>query len=137
MGSFDKIARDMFEGSVERKKDEGRVDVCEHENNGEGTVQEETDGFVGDVKILQEAVEHSFGTEDGLPGIAADEIADPQGNDDELVEKVLANAGVERHEIRDGVAEQQRKQSYSGGDTHGAEKNLRVDGLLKKFGVVL
>src|SRR4029077_10396351 len=46
VGSFDEIARDMFERSVERKKDEGRVDVREHENNGEGAVEEEADGCV-------------------------------------------------------------------------------------------
>ena len=49
VGSFDEIARNMFEGSVERKKDEGRIDVREHENYGEGAVEEKADGFVSDV----------------------------------------------------------------------------------------
>ncbi len=56
MRGFDEIARDVFERGVERKEDERRVNVREHENDGEGAVEEKANWLFGDVKVLEEAV---------------------------------------------------------------------------------
>jgi len=100
---FDKVARDVFERSIERQEDERRVDVREGEDNGEGAVEEEADWLVGDVEILQKAVEDAVGAENGFPGLPADEIADRQRNNDQLVEKFFARTGVKGHVVGERV----------------------------------
>ena len=137
VGGFDEIAWDVFEGGVEGKEDEGRVDVSEHEDDGEGTVEEKADGFPGDVKVLEEAVEDALGSEDGFPGIAADEIANPERNDDELIEKIFAGAGVKGHEVGQRIPEEEGEKGDTGGDAHGAEEHFDVDGILEELGVIL
>ena len=57
---------------------------------------------------MQEAVEHAVAAENGFPGVAANEIADPQRDDDELIEDFFARAGVERKIVGERIAEQQR-----------------------------
>ena len=123
---FDERARDVFERRVDGKKNKRRVDVREHENYGERAVEKNADGFVRDVQILQEAIEDAVAAENGFPGVAANEIADPQRDDDELVEQFFARAGVEGEEIRERVAEQERKKGHGGGDAHGAQEDLDV-----------
>ena len=76
-------------------------------------------------KVLEEAVENAVGAENGFPGVAADEIADPEGNDDELIEKIFAKTRVEGHVVGEGVAEEQREKRDAGGDAGGAEQELR------------
>ena len=49
---------------------------------------------MSDVQVLEKAVEDSVAAEDGFPGVAADEIADPQRNDDQLIEQFFAWAGL-------------------------------------------
>src|SRR5882762_9004436 len=97
----------MLERSVDGKKDERRVDVREHEDNGEGTVQKKADGFARDVQILEKAVEHAIAAEDGFPGIATNEVAHPQRHDHKLIQEFLARTGVEGEIVRERVAEEQ------------------------------
>ena len=40
---FDERAGDVFERGVDRKKNKGRVDVREHQDDGEGAVEKEAD----------------------------------------------------------------------------------------------
>ncbi len=77
----------------------------EHDNDGQGAVEKCRDWAVGDVQILQKAVEDTVGAENGFPGIAANEIADPERDDDQLVEEFFARAGVEGQEISERVTE--------------------------------
>ena len=95
------------------------------EDDGEGAVEEKTDGSAGDVEVLEEAVEDAVGAENGFPGVAADEIADPERNDDELIEKIFANARVEGHEVGERIAEREREQRDAGGDAQQCGKELR------------
>ena len=94
---FDERARDVLERGVNRKKDEWRVDVGEHQDDGEGAVEEKADGLVREMQILEEAVEHAVAAENCFPGVAADQIADPQRHDDELIEQILC---ARRREMR-------------------------------------
>src|SRR5712672_2878041 len=127
----------MLERSVDGKKDERRVDVREHEDNGKGAIEKEADWFVRDAQILEKAVEHAIAAEDGFPGVTADEIADPQRHDHKLIEEFLARTGVEGEIVRERVAEEQRAEGYGAGDACGAEKNLKVQGIGKQCAVVL
>jgi hypothetical protein len=127
----------MFERGVQREENEGRVNVGEHEDDGEGAVEEEADGLAGDVEVLKKTVEDAVGAEDGLPGIASDEVADPQRNDNKLIEKLLAYTSVERHVVGKGIAKEERKEHDAGGDARSAEEDFDVHGILKKFGVIL
>jgi len=47
---FNERAGNMFERSVDGKKNERRVDVSEHENYSEGAVEKSGDGAVSDVE---------------------------------------------------------------------------------------
>jgi hypothetical protein len=96
----------VFERGVNRKKNKGRVDVGEHERNCKRRVEKRRDWAVSDVQVLEKAVEDSVAAENGFPGVAADEIADPQRHDDQLVEEFLARAGVKREVIGERVAEE-------------------------------
>src|SRR5271157_545294 len=96
---FDERAWDVFEGGVNRKEDERRVNVGEHEDNGERTVQQKADGLVSDMRVLEEAVEDSFAAQNCFPGVAADQIADPERDDDELIEQFFACAGMKREVV--------------------------------------
>jgi hypothetical protein len=111
--------------------------VSEHEDDGEGTIEEEADGLAGEMKILEKRVEDTVGTENGLPGIAANEIADPKRDNDELVEKLLAAAGMKGKIVSERIAEKEREKHDAGGDAHGAEKNFKIDGIFEQFGIVL
>src|SRR5215471_5607786 len=119
------------------RKTKRRVDVGAHEDDGEGAVEKEADGLFGDVKILQETVENAVGAENGLPGVSANEIADPERNDDELIEEFLPDAGFERHEIGQRIAEEQGEEGDARGDAHGAEKDFEINGIVEELGVVL
>src|SRR5882762_3987723 len=116
----------MFKRRVDGKKDERRVDVREHENNGEGTVQKKADRFARDVKILEQAVQHSVAAQDCFPGVAANEVADPQRHDHELIQEFLARTSVEGEVVREWVAEEQRAECHGTGNARGAQKNLKV-----------
>ena len=85
----------MLEGGIDRKENERCVDVREHEDDGERAIQEEADGFVRDVQVLQKAVQHAVASENGFPGVTADEIADPKRYDNELIEEFFSRASVE------------------------------------------
>ncbi len=125
----------MFERGVNGQKDEGRVNVREHQDDSEGAVEKETDWdqrdvvdmkemqkgrmmlekflepeqAAGDVSELQDSVEHAVAAKDGLPGVAADKIAGPERNDYELVEQIFPFGGVERQVIRERVAQKERE----------------------------
>jgi hypothetical protein len=127
----------VFERSVQRKEDKRRVDVGEHEDDGEGAVEKEADGLFGDVKILEKTVENAVGAENGFPGVSANEIADPERNDDELIEELPPGAGFEGHEIGQRIAEEQGEEGDTRGDAHGAEKDFEINGIMEELGVVL
>jgi len=137
LGGFDERAGNVLEGGVDGEKNERRVNVREHEDDGEGTVEEERDRFVGEMKILEEAVEDAFAAENGFPGVAADEIADPQGNDDKLVEQFLAGAGMKRKVVGERVAEEQGAEGHRCGDAHGAQEDFEIDGLREESFVIV
>jgi hypothetical protein len=92
---------------------------------------------VRDVEVLEKAVENTVGAKNGFPGVGANEIADPQRNDDELIQKFLTAAGVEGKIVRERIAEKKRENSDRSGDTHGAEENFEVDGVFQERGVIL
>ena len=127
--SFDERAGDVFERGVNRKEDEWRVDVGEHEDDGEGAVEQEADRGGGDMEILQEAVEDAVAAENCFPGVAAHEIADPQRDDDELIEDFLARAGVKGKIVGQRITEQQGAERDGGGDAHAAEQDFGVNGI--------
>ncbi len=137
LGGFDEMARDVFEGSVERKEGERGINVGEGENDGERAIKEKANRLLGDVKVLQEAVEDAVRTQDGFPGVTADEIADPEGNDDELIEKIFANHSVKGHVIGEGVAEKEREHGDAGGDAGSAKKDFGINGIVEELGVIL
>src|SRR5882757_7033846 len=116
----------MLKRGVYGKKNKWRVDVREHEDNGKGTVEKKADRFARDVQILEKAVEHSIAAQDGFPGVAANEVADPQRHDHELIQKFLARSGVEGEVVRKRVAEEQRAECHGTGNARGALKNLKV-----------
>src|SRR5882762_627646 len=90
---FDKRAGDVFECRIDGKKNERGVDVREHENDGERAVEKERNGLMGEMQVLQEAIENAFAAENGFPGVTAHQVTHPQRNDDELVEQLFASAG--------------------------------------------
>jgi len=137
MRGFDERTRDVLERSVDGKKDKGRVDVREHEDDGERAVEQSGQRLVCDVEILQEAVQHTVCTKDGFPRVTADEIADPQWDDHELVEKFFARAGVEGEEIRERKAEKERKNCDRSRDAHGAEKDRGVQRIFEELGILV
>src|SRR6267142_3489551 len=102
----------MLERSVDGKKDERRVDVREHENNGEGTVEKKADRFAREVQILEKAVEHAIAAQDGFPSVTANEVADPQRYDHELIQEFLARTSVEGEVVRERIAEEQRAERH-------------------------
>ena len=127
LGGFDQRTGNVFERGVDREENERSVDVREHEDHGEGAVEKEAERFAGDVEVLKEAVEDAFAAEDGFPGVTANQVADPERDDDELVEEFFAGAGVERNEIRERVAEEDRKERDRSGYAHGAEEDAGVE----------
>src|SRR5579864_929608 len=133
---FDEWARDVFERRVDGEEDERRVDVREDEDDRERAVEEKADRFMRDVKILEKTVEDAVAAKDGFPRIAANEIADPEWNDDELIEEFFACAGMEGEIVRKRIAEEERQKRNGSRDAHGAEKNFRVDGIGEKCSVV-
>jgi hypothetical protein len=92
---------------------------------------------VRDVEVLEKAVENTVGAENGFPGITANEIADPQRNDDELIQKLLTATGVEGKIVGERIAEKERENSDRSGDAHGAKENFEVDGIFQERGVIL
>src|SRR3984957_8021337 len=108
----------------------------EHEDHGEGAVQKKTDRLVSDMEVLEKSVENSFATEDCFPSVAADQIADPERNDDELVQQFLARAGMKREVVGERVAEENGTERYRGCDAHGAQENLGVQRIGEEFLVI-
>jgi hypothetical protein len=111
--------------------------VSEHEDDGEGAIQKEANGLVREVEVLEKAVENAVGAENGFPCVAANEIADPQGNDDELIEEFFTAASVEGKIVGERIAEKKRENGDRSGDTHGAKENFEIDGVFEKGGVIL
>src|SRR2546428_74997 len=104
MRSFDERTGYVLERGVDGKKRKRRVDVCEHENDRERAVEEEDNGFVREMQVLEKTVEDPVAAKNGFPGVTPDEIADPQRHDDKLVEKFLAGMGVKGQVVSKGVA---------------------------------
>ena len=133
---FDERARDVFERRVDGKKNERRVNVRQHEDDGEWAVEKEADRVVREVQILQKAVEHAVAAENRFPSVTANQIADPERNDDELIEEFFARAGVERQKIGERIAEEERAKRNGGGDAHRAKKYFDVNGFVNERAVI-
>src|SRR6267154_179781 len=97
----------MLERGVDGKKNEWRVDVREHENNGEGAVEKKADRFAREVQILEKAIEDAIAAQDGFPGIAANEVAHPQRHNYKLIQEFLARTGVKGEIVRERIAEEE------------------------------
>jgi hypothetical protein len=124
---FNERAGNVLERGIDGKEYERRIDVREHEDHSEGAVEKETDGFVGDVEILEKTVEHAVAAENGFPGVAAYQIADPERDNHELVEEFLARAGVEGKIVRERIAEKKGAEGHGSSDARGAQENLEVE----------
>src|ERR1035438_3559796 len=96
----------------------------EHHDHRERTVKQETNRLMSEVQILQETVKHPVASQDGFPRIATDEVAHPERDDHQLIEKFFARPAVKRQIVSERVAKKQRKQCHQSGDTHRSEKNL-------------
>src|SRR5580700_8103949 len=108
----------------------------QHEDHGEGAVEQKTDGLVSDMEVLEKAVEDAFAAEDCFPSIAADQITDPERDDDQLVQQFFARAGMKREVVGQRVAKEKSTEHYRGGDAHGAEENLGVERIGEEFLVI-
>ena len=137
MGSFDEISGNVFERRVNRKKREWSVDVREGEDYRERAIEEKFDGMMRDVEILQEAVEHAIASKDCFPGVTAHEIASPERDDHELIEKVFSFRCVKREEISERVSEKQREQGNGGGDANRSKKDRDVNRVANQLNVIL
>src|SRR5260370_28722591 len=137
MRGFDQRARYVLEGRVDGQKNERRVDVRQHENDGERAIEKERDGLVCEMQVLQKAIEDAFAAKNGFPRVTPYQIAHPKGNDDKLVEQFFARARMKREVVGQRVTKQQGTQRHRGGDTHGAQEDFGVDGLGKESGVIL
>jgi hypothetical protein len=60
---------------------------------------------VGDVEILEKSVEDTVAAENGFPGVSTNQVADPQRNNDQLIEEFFARASVEGQEIGERITE--------------------------------
>ena len=133
---FEKWARNVFERGVNRQEDKRSVDMGEHQDYCEGAVEKGGYRFTRDVEVLQEAVEDAIAAENRFPGISADQITDPERNDDELIEKFFARTRVKREEVRERITQNNRKQRDGTGDARRAAEHLQIDWILKESGVV-
>jgi hypothetical protein len=119
----------VFKRGVDGEENEWCVDVREHEDYCERAVEKKADRFVSDVRVLKEAVEDAFAAENCFPCVAANEIANPERHDDELIEQFFARARMKREVIGKRIAEKQRTEHHGGGDAHGAEEDFGVQGI--------
>src|SRR6267154_4138150 len=119
----------MLKRGVYGKKNEWRVDVREHENNGEWAIEKKVDRFAREVQILEQAVEHAIAAQDCFPGVTANEVADPQRHDHKLIQEFLARTRVEGEVVRERIAEEQRAECHGTSNARGAQKNLKVWGI--------
>src|SRR5262249_12794834 len=94
-------------------------------------------GIIGDVQVLQEAVEDTVAAEDRLPSIAANEITDPERNDHELIQKFLAPPRVKGDKVGEWVAEEQREKRDRGRYTHRAKQNAGVQWVRQELLIVI
>jgi len=58
--SFNQRARDVLECRVDGQKNERRIDVREHQHDGKRAVEKEANRLMGEMQVLQEAVEDAF-----------------------------------------------------------------------------
>src|SRR5579862_6304325 len=82
------------------QKREWRVDVSERQHHGERTVEQKFQRMLGEMQILQQSVEHAVASQNRLPGISANQIADAQWNDHQLIEKLFPLSRIKRKVIR-------------------------------------
>src|SRR4029077_1630424 len=134
---FDQRAGNMLQRRIDGKKNKRRIDVRKHQDHGEGTVEKEADRFARDVQILQQAVKHAVAAKNGLPGVAANKIADPQRYDHQLIQKFLARTCVERKIVGKRVAEKEGAKSHRSGDARSAQENLNVKRIAEQRAIVL
>ena len=89
MGRFDQVSWNVFQACVDRQEGKRRVDMSEREYYGEWAVQQKVERMVRDARVLQQSVQYSIAAKNGLPRIGTYQIADPQGNDCQLIKQVL------------------------------------------------
>ena len=95
MGGLKQIARDVLERCVDRQKSKRRVDVRQGQHDRKWAVQQEIQGMLSQMNVLQQSIKNAIATQDRFPGIGTNQIAYPQGNDHKLVEQILSSTGVE------------------------------------------
>ena len=86
---FHQIPRNVLERRIDRQKCERRVDVGERQHHGKRAIEQKLQRMLREVHILQQRVQHAVAAQDRFPGIGAHQIADPQRNDDQLIEADL------------------------------------------------
>src|SRR6266566_2061408 len=127
----------MFESSIDGQKNKRGVDVGEHQHDGEGAVKEVPHRLVGEVQVLQEAIQHAVAAKNGFPSVAAHKVADPERHDDELVEKFPAPARVKSQIVRERITKQDGAERYGSCYSHGAEKHLGIERIREESFVVV
>ena len=109
----------------------------EHEDYGERTVENGRNRSVRDVQVLKKSVKHAVGAENCFPSVAANQVADPKRNNNELIENFLAWTRVERQEICDWITEKNGEQRNGSGDARGAEEHLKIKRIFEERRVVV
>src|SRR4051812_9507933 len=127
MRGFDQVARNVLHGRIDRKEGERGIDVGKRKYHSERAVQQELQWMLSQVQVLQRGIKHTVGPEDSFPGVGADKIADPEWDDQKLVEQVLFCASVKAQQVRDRVSQAKRENHDAGGDPGGAQKRLTID----------
>ena len=61
----------------------------EGQHDRERAVEQKIQRMLGQVDVLQKRIEHAVAAEDRLPCVGTDQVADPERNDHELIEKVF------------------------------------------------
>jgi len=54
--------------------------MSQREHHSEWAVEQKVQRMLREMQILQQRVEHAIATKDRLPGIGADQVADPKRN---------------------------------------------------------
>src|SRR5205085_1658824 len=134
--SFEERARDVFERGVNGQKDKRRVDMREHKHDGERAIKKKTNGSGRDRKKWQKAIKHAVAAKDGFPGVAADQIADPQRHDHELIKELLALPGVKSQIVSKRIAEKERTDRDRSRDAHGAEEHFGVNRIAEESFII-
>src|SRR5215472_16296365 len=127
----------MLERRINGQDGEWRVDVRQGQHHGERAVEQELERMLGQMRILQQRVENAVAAENRLPRVSANQVADPEGDDDQLVEKILTLSCAEREIVGKRITQHQGKQHDPGRNPHRSKQRLEVDADVQQLAVVL